>query len=65
MILRSKLHFLNKKLQLTSVEVCSETLWPGSTKMEIKLGMIKRVKLLELKRVIDEILVACKNDEDF
>lgn len=65
MILRSKLHSLNKNLLRVSLEVCTGALWPGSKNLDIKIGLMKRVMLIELKRLIEEILTACKDDNDF
>jgi len=62
-ILSSKLHYLNRKLQEISVEVCTARLWPTHKKNnEVILSIVERSKLFELETICRELREACKED---
>lgn len=63
-ILRSKLHQLNRKLQQVSTDVCTDKLWfnPRDDRLDIKLDMASRVRLLELEQLIQSIREDCDKD---
>lgn len=65
-VLCSKLHYLNRKLQMVSVEVCSEQLWRHRGKdPHVALGIIARCKMLELEELLRELRKACEHDQAF